>query len=234
MFRFFNCPLDVRDREVSVKGRPSLSWRGREDLAIPGDLSAAAFFLVGASILPDSEILIRNVGVNPTRTGVLEILGRMGASIEILNEREQAGEPVADLRVQPRRLRGVSIGAGDIPRTIDEFPILCVAAALAEGETVISGAEELRVKESDRISTMAAELRNMGAAIQERPDGLVIQGAGGARLRGTRGQSHGDHRVAMSLAIAALVGDAPTQIADTDCIETSFPGFEQKLSDLLT
>jgi len=234
MFSFFNCPLEVRDREVSVKGRPSVSWRGREDLAIPGDLSAAAFFLVGASILPDSDVLIRNVGVNPTRTGVLEILGRMGASIEVCHEREQAGEPVADLRVTPRRLRGVSIGAADIPRTIDEFPILCVAAALAEGETVISGAEELRVKESDRISTMAAELRNMGAAIQERPDGLVIQGAGGARLHGARGQSHGDHRVAMSLAIAALVGDAPTRIEDTDCIETSFPGFEQKLSNLLT
>jgi 3-phosphoshikimate 1-carboxyvinyltransferase len=233
MFRFFGCPIESRGGDIAVKGRPALSWRGR-DLQIPGDLSAAAFFLVGAAIVPDSELLIRDVGVNPTRTGILEILARMGAAVEVLNARAEAGEPVADLRVRSSRLRGVAIGSADIPRTIDEFPILCVAAAVADGETVISGAEELRVKESDRITTMATELRMMGVAIQERPDGLVIQGSGGRRLRGTSGTSHGDHRVAMSLAIAGLMAEGPTRIAETDCIETSFPEFERKFLELLT
>jgi 3-phosphoshikimate 1-carboxyvinyltransferase len=162
----------------------------------------------------------------------------MGAQIEILNPREEAGEPVADLRVCSRPLRGVQVGPEQIPQTIDEFPILCVAAALAEGETVITGAEELRVKESDRIVTMATELRAMGAHIEERPDGMVIQGLGrkgsNGALAGGTCQSHGDHRVAMSIAIGALTATQPTFIDQTDCIETSFPNFQPKLFELLT
>ena len=205
---------------------------------MPGDLSAAAFFIVGASIVQDSDVTIRSVGMNPTRNGLLEILRQMGAQIEVLNPREEAGEPVADLQVRSMPLRGVRIGPEQIPQTIDEFPILCVAAAVAEGETVITGAEELRVKESDRIATMAMELRAMGARIEERPDGMVIQGLGrkGANgaLVGATCESHGDHRVAMSVAIGALTASKPTEIRDTACIETSFPDFEGKLLELLT
>jgi 3-phosphoshikimate 1-carboxyvinyltransferase len=173
---------------------------------------------------------------------VLEILTEMGADIQVLDRREEAGEPVADLRVRSAHLRGVHIGAERIPQTIDEFPILCVAAAAAEGETRVRGAEELRVKESDRIATMASELRKMGVAITETPDGLIIQGSGapgssrrvGPLLRGASCEGHGDHRVAMSVAIAGLVADGPTTIDGTACIETSFPGFYSKLLNLLT
>jgi 3-phosphoshikimate 1-carboxyvinyltransferase len=205
---------------------------------VPGDLSAAAFLVVGATIVPDSDVTLIRVGINPTRTGILEILSRMGADIQIMNRREEAGEPVADLRVKSASLRGLRVGPEQIPQTIDEFPILCVAAAVAQGETVISGAEELRVKESDRIATMAMELSRMGAHITERPDGMVIQGLGQGDinrvLRGAACTSHGDHRVAMSLAIAGLAANSPTVIDDTECIETSFPNFERKILELLT
>jgi 3-phosphoshikimate 1-carboxyvinyltransferase len=175
--------------------------------------------------------------VNPTRTGILDVLTRMGADIQLLNRRDVAGEPVADIRVKSAALRGVTIGPELIPQTIDEFPILCVAAAVAEGETAVTGAEELRVKESDRIATMATELRPMGARMTERSDGMVIQGLGhpkeNGRLNAVSGQSHGDHRVAMSLAIGGLTAASKTVIDDTDCIDTSFPGFKDRLAALL-
>jgi 3-phosphoshikimate 1-carboxyvinyltransferase len=193
---------------------------------------------VGATIVPGSDVTITGVGVNPTRTGLLEVMNRMGADIQLLNQRDEAGEPVADIRVRSAALRGVQIGPDLIPQTIDEFPVLCVAAAVAEGETVISGAEELRVKESDRIATMATELRAMGAQMTEKPDGMVIRGLGypeqNGRLTAAQGQSHGDHRVAMSIAIGGLTASTETVVNDTDCIETSFPGFHRKLLDLLT
>lgn len=237
MFAYFGIPFHRDGCTVRIEGRPSIRWSGKA-VVVPGDLSAAAFFIVGASIVPDSDVTVLSVGMNPTRTGLLDILRQMGAYIEVLNPREEAGEPVADLRVRSMPLRGVQIGPEQIPQTIDEFPILCVAAAVADGETVITGAEELRVKESDRIATMAAELRAMGARIEERPDGMVIQGLGrkGANgaLTGATCASHGDHRVAMSVAIGALTAAQPTQIQDTACIETSFPNFDRKLLELLT
>lgn len=238
MFRSFGIPLVRNGRTLTLQGRPSVGWTGR-DLVIPGDFSAAAFFLVGATIVPGSVVTIRNVGINPTRTGLIDVLTRMGARIEMLHPREEAGEPVADLCVTSAPLKGVTVGPEEIPQTIDEFPILCVAAAVADGETVITGAEELRVKESDRIATMGTELRAMGAQITETPGGLVIQGLGRAgrngRLQGTSdARSHGDHRVAMSLAIGALTASRPTTVADTGCVETSFPGFELRLRGLLT
>jgi 3-phosphoshikimate 1-carboxyvinyltransferase len=236
LFRHFGIPIQEDGSTVVLAGRPSIGWPGKE-LPLPGDLSAAAFFVVGASIVPGSDLTITGVGINPTRTGLLDALTEMGADIQVLNRREQAGEPVADLRVRSAALHGIRVGAERIPETIDEFPILCVAAALAEGETAITGAQELRVKESDRIATMASELTKMGAAITETPDGLIIRGSGARatrRLRGASCHSHGDHRVAMSLAIAGLVADAPTRIEDAGCIDTSFPGFEAKLLELLT
>jgi 3-phosphoshikimate 1-carboxyvinyltransferase len=234
LFRYCGIPVREDGRTVVLRGRPSVGWPGVERLVVPGDLSAAAFFVVGASVVPGSEITVRGVGVNPTRTGMLEVLHEMGADIQVVNRREEAGEPVADLRVRAATLHGIRIGPDRIPRAIDEFPILCVAAALAEGETVVTGAEELRVKESDRIATMALELGKMSAAMRATPDGLVIEGSGGRRFKGAQCASHGDHRVAMSLAIAGLVADAPSRIEDTACIETSFPRFEGKLLELLT
>ncbi len=236
LFRYFGIPVQSDRAAVAVQGRPSVGWPGKP-VIIPGDLSAAAFFIVGASLVSDSDVTITSVGVNPTRTGVLEALTEMGANIQLLNRREEAGEPVADLRVRAALLHGIRIGAEQIPGTIDEFPILCVAAALAEGETIITGAGELRVKESDRITTMATELRKLGASVTETKDGLVIQGLGGQktkRLRGAACTSYGDHRVAMSMAIAGLTAEGETIIQDTACIETSFPGFESKLLELLT
>ncbi|MDP2383839.1 MAG: 3-phosphoshikimate 1-carboxyvinyltransferase [Nitrospirota bacterium] len=237
MFQFFGIGLRREGTSVLVDGRPAVGWDAVPQLVVPGDFSAAAFFIVGATIVPGSDVTIRHVGINPTRTGLLDVMTRMGADIQLLNQREEAGEPVADIRVKSARLHGVAIGPDLIPQTIDEFPILCVAAAVAEGETIISGAEELRVKESDRIATVSAELRAMGAQIIEKPDGMVLQGLGtvaeNGRLRAAHGRSHGDHRVAMSLAIAGLTASKPTLIDETACIETSFPDFHQTLLNLL-
>lgn len=238
LFQFYGLPLKREGTTLIMEGRPSVGWTAAPELTVPGDLSAAAFFIIGATIVPGSDVMITGVGINPTRIGLLEVLDRMGADIQLLNRREEAGEPVADIRVKSAPLRGVTIGPELIPQTIDEFPILCVAAAVADGETVITGAGELRVKESDRIATMATELQAMGAQITERPDGLVMRGIGkskeNGRLTATSGQSHGDHRVAMSIAIGALTASTESVIHDTDCIETSFPDFDCKLLELLT
>lgn len=233
IFRYFGIPVTVEGSSVSLPGRP-IGWGGAKELAVPGDFSAAAFFLVGATIVPGSDVTITGVGVNPSRIGLLDILNDMGAKITVTNRREEAGEPVADLQIRSASLRGINIGAERIPQAIDEFPILCVAAAVAEGDTIVTGATELRVKESDRIATMAAELKKMGVTTTETPDGLIIHGSRDRRFRGASCTSHGDHRVAMSLAIAGLIADAPSRIEETTCIETSFPGFDGKVSELLT
>jgi 3-phosphoshikimate 1-carboxyvinyltransferase len=237
LFQYFGIPFKREGLSLTIEGRPPVRWGGGE-VKVAGDLSAAGFFLVGATIVPESCVTVTGVGMNQTRTGLIDLLNKMGADIQIENHRHESGEPVADLRVQTAPLTGIRIGADDIPQTIDEFPILCVAAAVAAGTTEISGAGELRVKESDRIATMAAELRSMGARIEEKPDGLLIEGLGGrhgnGRLSGARCSSHGDHRVAMSLAVGALTARVPSTIENTDCIETSFPQFDRKLVDLLT
>jgi 3-phosphoshikimate 1-carboxyvinyltransferase len=238
MFQFFRIPLRREGDTLILQGRPTGGWAGTCTV-IPGDFSAAAFFIVGATILPGSDITIQNVGINPTRTGLITVMRNMGADIQILKQREEAGEPVADLRVKSAPLTGVTVDPALIPHAIDEFPILCVAAAVAQGDTVVSGADELRVKESDRIETMSAELRAMGAQVTERPDGMIIRGLGrsgnNGRLKaGAAAESHGDHRVAMSLAIGALTADQRTVIRDAGCVDTSFPNFEAVLSGLLT
>jgi len=237
MFQFFGIPLTREEGVLVLQGRPSIGWRGVQ-ITISGDFSAAAFFIVGATIVQGSDIVIRNVGMNPTRIGLIEVMRKMGADIQVLGQREEAGEPVGDLRVRSAPLKGVTIGPDLIPKTIDEFPVLCVAAAVADGDTVISGAEELRVKESDRIATMSGELKAMGALIEERPDGMIIKGLGrggeNGRLKAaSNAQSHGDHRVAMSLAIGGLTAEQPMTIADTGCVDTSFPNFEGSLAQLL-
>jgi 3-phosphoshikimate 1-carboxyvinyltransferase len=192
------------------------------DVQVPADFSSAAFFLVAASLVPGSELLLRAVGLNPRRTGLLQALWLMGADIEVGDERLSGGEPVADLRVRHAPLQGVELPEALVPDMIDEFPALFVAAAAARGTTTIRGAAELRVKESDRIASMAAGLRALGAQVEETPDGAVI--TGGTLAPGAI-QSHGDHRVAMSFAVAGLVADGGVRIGDCRNVATSFPGF---------
>ena len=225
MLRSFGVEVKEDGLRVSVRGKQRLASSGT--LTIPSDISSAAFFMVAASIVPGSNLLIKNVGVNPTRTGIIDVLRQMGADIVLEDQREQAGEPVADIRVRHSRLRAARIHGDVVPRAIDELPVISVAAAYAEGTTVISDAAELRVKESDRIATMAAELRKMGADVRELPDGMEITGKG--PLIGAVCESHGDHRIAMSIAVAGLAAQGETTVRDTEWIETSFPGFGRLL-----
>jgi len=227
MARAFGAEISVRGKSVSVTGGRVLSAR---EVRVPGDFSSAAFFLVAAAVTPGSIVLVREVGCNATRNGVLEVLRRMGASIEVLNLREEGGEPVADLRVIGGKLKGVEIGPEMVARTIDEYPILAVAGALAEGVTTIAGARELRYKESDRIAVMAGELRKLGVQVEEREDGMIIEGRG--RLRGGPVKTYGDHRVAMALAVAGLSAEGGVGIDDSACADISFPGFFELLEGL--
>ena len=190
---------------------------------VPADISSAAFFLVAASISPGSEVLLKDVGINPTRTGVIGILRLMGASIEVVSERESGGEPVADLLVRGAALRGIEIPVDLVPLAIDEFPVLFIAAACAEGETRLRGAEELRVKESDRIEVMATGLRALGVELETFPDGIRIRGGG--NFSGGSVDSCGDHRIAMAFSVASLRATGPIEIADCANVATSFPDF---------
>ncbi len=220
MLEGFGYPLTREGgRTVAVTGRGRLAGT---EIDVPADISSAAFFLVGASIAPGSDLVLEHVGVNPTRTGAIDILRLMGADIEWLNPRLAGGEPVADLRVRHAPLHGIRIPAELVPLAIDEFPALFVAAACAEGETVLTGAEELRVKESDRIQVMADGLAALGIAAAPTPDGIVIRGGA---LSGGTVDSHGDHRIAMSFAVAALRARGPIRIGDCANVNTSFPGF---------
>ncbi len=199
-------------------------------IQVPGDISSAAFFAVAALLLPDSELLIRDVGVNPTRTGALDVLASMGGKIELLNKKRWGGEPVADLLVKTSKLSETVVSGSLVARAIDELPVLCVAAAMAQGTTVIKDAAELRVKESDRISTTARMLTSMGAEVRENRDGLIIKGP--AKLSGAKVESEKDHRIAMAAAIAGLCAEGETLINGSECIATSFPGFETGLTEL--
>lgn len=236
MLRGFGADLTV---EIDADGARVISIRGEAELKpqtieVPGDPSSAAFFIVAALIVPGSEVTIENVGLNPTRAGIIEVLRLMGGSIEEVNPREVGGEPVADLVVRHSRLKGIDVDPAIVPSMVDEFPVLFVAAALAEGVTTTSGLDELRVKESDRISVMATALAAAGARIEEREDGLVITGTGGEPLAGTNGAiaTHLDHRIAMSMAVAGLASRAGVEVDDTRPIATSFPVFEAMLENL--
>ncbi len=212
---------------VSLIGRPRLHAR---DIMVPGDISSAAFFMVAGLITSGAELLIRNVGINPTRSGIIDILKAMGGQLELLDCREQSGEPVADVLVRYSQLKGIEIGGDIVPRAIDEFPVISVAAALAHGTTTIRDAEELRVKETDRIAAMVCELGKLGAQIEARPDGMVITGV--EQLKHGTVSSHGDHRIAMSLAVAALSAAGDVTIEDATCTDTSFPGFWELLETI--
>ena len=230
MLRAFGAQLSVGGpglTEVTVT--PGASLRG-QDVIVPGDISSAAFWLVAGAITPGADLTVQNVGLNPSRTGVLDVLEQMGARIELLNGREVAGEPVGDLRVTHGPLKAFTIGADLIPRLVDEIPVLAVAACYAEGVSRVSGAEELRVKETDRLAVMARQLGAMGARIEEFADGLTIQG--GVALHGAEIDSETDHRVAMSLAVAAQVAHGPTQLHRPEAAAVSYPGFWEDLERL--
>jgi 3-phosphoshikimate 1-carboxyvinyltransferase len=224
MLAAFGVEVGVDGHTVSIRGGQRLH---ATDIDVPADISSAAFFLVAGAIARDADLLLRHVGVNPTRTGIIDILRLMGADLTLENPRTVGGEPVADLRIRTSKLVGIDVPPALVPLAIDEFPALFVAAACARGRTVVTGAEELRVKESDRIAVMAEGLAALGIDVTPTPDGIVIEGRGDRPDVFTGGavESHGDHRPAMAFAVASLRASAPIRIADTTNVGTSFPGF---------
>ena len=228
LLKAMGATISIEGREVHL--RPS-KLRA-VDIQVPGDVSAAAFWLVAGAVHPQAHITIRNVGLNPTRAGIIQVLQAMGARLQIRNQREESGEPVADLEIESSPLRAIEIEGDLIPQLIDELPVLALAACFAEGKTVIRDAQELRVKESDRISATVRELNRLGCQLEERPDGMVIQGNQG--IRGAVCQSYGDHRIAMMLAIAGLVAKGETAIEGAEAVEVSYPGFWEDLERLST
>ncbi len=213
----------VRTEGTAVTLTPPVGDLAAVDVRVPGDISTAAAWIVAATLHPDADLVLAGVGLNPTRAGILDVLRAMGADIEELDPRDVGGEPVADLRVRSAALRGVRIDGDVVPRAIDELPLLALAGALAEGDTVIADAAELRVKESDRVATTAATLRALGAEVEERDDGLAV--AGGARLRGAAVEAAGDHRLAMLGAVAGLLADGETMVAGAGAVSISYPDF---------
>lgn len=227
MLSAFGARISRDGRKISLY--PDQGLHGM-NLTVPGDISSAAFFLVLAAACPGTVLTVEGVGINSTRDGIIDVLSRMGAVVDIDGRREVGGEPVADVTVKASTLKGVNIEAPLIPRLIDEIPALAVAAAVAEGRTVITGASELRVKESDRIEATCRMLTAFGAAVEALDDGMII--SGGAGLQGAEIDSRGDHRVAMAASVAALLADGPSRISGTDCVDTSFPGFFDLLNEV--
>ena len=235
MLRGFGASLSIETdptgtRHICIMGEAELK---PQTIVVPGDPSSAAFFIVAALIVPGSDVTIANVGLNPTRAGLIDVLRQMGGDIELLDPREVGGEPVADLRVRHSALTGIDVDPEAAPSMIDEFPILFVAAALAQGRTTTTGLDELRVKESDRLAVMATGLKAIGARVTESEDGLVIDGSGGDLLPGGATiAGHLDHRICMSFAVAGLVTGSPVMIDDMAPVATSFPNFEALLAGL--
>lgn len=226
MLKYFKGNIKVSGLKVCVTGKKQISGK---TINVPGDISSAAFFIVAGLIVPDSKIKLLNVGINPTRTGILDVLKKMGANIKIVNVKNLEFEPAADIIVRTSRLRAVTISGKIIPRLIDEIPVLAVAASRAKGRTVFKDIGELRVKESDRIFTLCRELRKFGVKVKELKDGIIVYGK--SRSAGCTTISYGDHRIAMAMAILGLVSEGVTKIKDTACIKTSFPDFEKILKN---
>ena len=221
---------DVKSKGTTVTIQPNPRLMGRK-VSVPGDISSAAYFLAAALIVPGSEVLIRHVGINPTRNGILKVARQMGADVTLLNHSEGEGEPTADLLVKSSSLKAVTIEGSLIPTLIDEIPILAVLACFAEGTTYIKDAQELKVKESNRIDTVVENLIAMGANATATEDGMVIEGGHG--LHGGLVDSHMDHRIAMSFAVAALAAEGKTDIRDAECVNISYPSFYKDLNSLM-
>lgn len=227
MLRYFGA--DVRTTETTAVIRPAAELHGNV-VHVPGDISSAAYFIAAGLMVPDSEILIKHVGINPTRDGILHICRAMGADITLLNEQNQSGEPTADLLVKNSALHGTVIGGAVIPTLIDELPMIAAMACLAKGDTVIKDAAELKVKESNRLDVMVRGLTAMGADVEATEDGMIIHG--GRPLHGAVISSHTDHRIAMTFAVAGLCADGETEILGADCVNISYPGFYEDLAKL--
>ncbi len=228
MLKFFGGQIEKDKNKIIVKGNQKL--KGRE-IFIPGDFSSASYFISASLIVPGSSILIKNVGLNPTRTGFLKIIERMGGNFEILNKREISGEPVGDIKVSYcEKLKGTEILPEEVPNVIDEIPLVAVLGSIAEGKTIVKGAKELRVKESDRIKSISTELKKLGAKIEEKEDGFIVEGA--KKLKGTRVNSWNDHRIAMSLVIASFIAEGETILENIECVSISFPEFFEKFEVL--
>ncbi len=215
------------NKTVSVEGGQALKGRS---VFVPGDISSAAFLLAAGAIVPDSDITIENVGVNPTRTGIVDVMKKMGVSFKEKNKRDVNGEPVADFVVKTSNMQGTTIEGDLIPRLIDEIPIIAVMASQAVGTTVIKDAEELKVKETNRIDTVVSQLKKMGADIEATPDGMIIRGS--AQLQGAEVDSFGDHRIGMAMSIAALIAKGESTILDTEAINVSYPTFYEHIDKL--
>lgn len=228
MLNGFAYPVETEGSRISVNGGGHLKAC---QVDVPADISSAAFFMVAASICPGSDILLRHVGINPTRTGIINILRLMGADIKLLDERQTGGEPVADIRVRSAPLKGIEIPRDQVPLAIDEFPVIFIAAACASGTTVLAGAEELRVKESDRIQAMADGLVALGVAARATPDGMIIDGDRSA-INGGVVDSKGDHRIAMAFTVAGLRARDEITIKNCNNVATSFPGFVELANSL--
>lgn len=228
MLAYFGAEVKRSGTTVSLAGGQKLTGR---EIEIPGDISSAAFLIVAALITDDSELLIKNIGINPTRIGIIDILQNMDGNLKIVNEREVSGEPVGDILVKSSRLKGIEIKGDIIPRAIDELPVVAIAAAFAQGTTKIRDAKELRVKESDRIGTMAANLKGLGIEAAEFEDGMDITGGRPKAMQDVF-NSHGDHRVAVSMVVAGLAAEKELSVFDTECIDTSFPGLVRILRSL--
>ncbi len=227
MLRHFGAKLTSTGTTATIQPEPELT---AQDIKVPGDISSAAYFIAAGLLVPGSEILIRNVGVNPTRDGILRVCREMGADVTLLNENDENGEPTADLLVRHSSLHGVTIGGALIPTLIDELPVAALLACFAEGTTVIRDAQELRVKESNRIDVMVENLTAMGARVTATDDGMIIEG--GHPLHDAAIDSHLDHRIAMTFAVAALAADGETEIQDADCVRISYPDFYNDLKGL--
>ena len=228
MLSLMEADIMISHQEIIIIGGKYLKGT---DLFIPGDISSAAYFIAAASILKDSKIVISQVGVNPTRTGIIKILKKMGAKINILNYQIKSNEPQADLEIEYSELKGIEIMPEEVPFLIDELPLIALVATQAQGKTIVSGAKELRVKETDRLKAIVSELKKMGANIKEKEDGFIVVGP--SKLQGAACESYHDHRIAMSLAIAALLAEGKTVIKNSECIDISFPGFENTLRKLI-
>jgi len=228
MLRGFGVDVEVEGSSASVQGGQQLI---ATDVEVPGDISSAAFFLVAGALKPGCDVMVRGVGINPSRTGILDVLEEMGARLELIDERESGGEPLADVRAHHGELKGIEIGGALIPRLVDELPVIALLATQARGRTVVRDAAELRVKESDRIAVLVRELSKLGARIEERPDGFEIEGP--CDLIGARVASPpGDHRIAMTLAVAGLLASGETVVENADAVSSSFPGFFETLESL--
>ncbi|MED1601519.1 3-phosphoshikimate 1-carboxyvinyltransferase [Alkalihalophilus marmarensis] len=227
MLEAYGVKVEREGLKVSVKGGQSLK---ASHIVVPGDISSAAFFLVAGAIVPNSQITLTGVGVNPTRSGIIDVLQKMGASLTVSNEKVISGEPIADLTIETSSLKGIEIGGDLIPRLIDEIPVIAVLASQAEGKTVIKDAEELKVKETNRIDTVVSELKKLGASIEATEDGMIIEGSGS--LKGATVNSYGDHRIGMAMAIAGLITEGQVDIERSEAIAVSYPSFFEHIDRL--